>query len=174
MYGSPLGRLLVGILAGLLVFSVVVWNLPAGEVRDDLRADVRPLVRTLGLDQTWSLFSPDPSRTSVDVRAEIHFTDGTVEIDRLPDGDPLIGALREYRWRKYERRLREDDNVRLSIPAAEWFAHRHASPSRPVAQVVFVRRVSTTPDPGSADDRVWEDQEFYSREFDPPITGDES
>ncbi len=159
------GRLLIGFLASLLVVAVVSWNLPAGRVRDDLRDEFRPLVRTLGLDQSWALFSPDPSRTSVDVRAEIHRADGTVVIDRFPGGDPLVGALREYRWRKLERRVRDEDYRRLWEPTATWFAEQHGSAENPVVRVVLIRRLSTTPEPASGDERTWSEEEFYSLDF---------
>ena len=72
----------------------------------------------------------------------------------------LIGAYREYRWRKWERRIRLDRNDHLWRPTAQWVADRYEDDGV-VERVVLIRIFSDTPEPGSGDERVWETVEFY-------------
>lgn len=163
---SRLGRLVLSVVLAAFVFTLVAWNLPPSEVRSRLRPELRPVVNALGIDQNWGVFSPNPSTTSVAVEADVTFADGTVERYRFPDGEPLFGAYREYRWRKYERRVRLDDQRGLWRPTAEWIARQYAD--REVTEVVLVRLLSRTPEPGSGDARVWESDEFYTYRPPPP------
>jgi hypothetical protein len=170
-HDHPIGRVALSIVLLALVLTVVGWNLPGGAPRDDAHDLTRPVVYALGLDQSWAVFSPNPSTTSVFVHGEVTFADGTTMRFDFPDDGPWLGAYREYRWRKYERRLRLDRQRRLWSPAATWIARQVASEDRPVTEVVLVRRFSTTPDPGSGDPRVWESFAFHTERFDPAVTG---
>ena len=156
----PLGRVGLSILLALFVFVLVVWNLPASEVRSRLRPEAKPVVYALGIDQNWGVFSPNPSTTSLAVEADVTFADGSVERFRFPDGNSVFGAYREYRWRKFERRVRLDDYRRLWRSTAEWIVQQYDD--REVVEVVLIRIFSKTPEPGSGDERVWESVEYYT------------
>ena len=78
----------------------------------------------------------------------------------LERGDDFVGAYREYRWRKWERRIRLDRNDHLWRPTAQWVADRYEDQGT-VERVVLIRIFSDTPEPGSGDERVWETIEFY-------------
>jgi hypothetical protein len=39
---------------------LVLWNLPAGQPRQDLSPVVNPVVQALGMEQNWELFAPNP------------------------------------------------------------------------------------------------------------------
>lgn len=158
--GTSSGRVVTSVLLVLFVYSLVVWNLPASEARSKLRPGVRPVVHALGIDQNWGVFSPNPSTTSVAVEADVTFADGTIERYTFPDGGPLFGAYREYRWRKFERRVRLDDQRRLWRPAAEWIARQYGD--REVVEVTLIRIFSKTPEPGSGRERRWESVDFFT------------
>ncbi len=168
------GRLLVSALLVLLSVCIVGWNLPGqSEVRSDIRAKIRPVVYTLGIDQGWGVFAPNPSKTSVIVEAEVAFSDGTTERFEFPDGDPFIGAYREFRWRKLERRFRTDSSwTSLRSPTAEWIARQFVSSERAVTSVTLVRYLARTPRAGSDDERVYERDDFYTKTFNPPLGGE--
>jgi hypothetical protein len=112
------------------------------------------------------LFAPDPSALSVEVTARITFDDGATEVFRFPDGDPFIGALREYRWRKFEARLRSGYSESMRRPTAEWIAREASTGERKVTKVVLVQSVSRTPTPGIDEKRTWRTFEFYTLEID--------
>jgi hypothetical protein len=165
LHDSTAGRLALGLVFLVLLASVVVWNLPAGEVATDARDRVRPLINVLGLSQTWSLFAPEPSSISIDVFADVTYVDGTTDRYEFPDGDPFVGTFREYRWRKLERNIRLDSNQQLWRPTAEWIAGEMGTPERPVAKVTLVRRFADTPPPGSDRERRWREFRFYTGKF---------
>ena len=62
---------------------------------------------------------------SLAVEADVYRRDGTVERYTFPHGDPVIGAYREYRWRKWERRVRLDRNDHLWDRTARWVADQY-------------------------------------------------
>lgn len=154
------GRLILTAVFALFVYTIVVWNLPSSEVRGELRPGLRPIVNTLAIDQSWSVFAPNPTTVSLAVEADVYLESGEVIRHRFPHGDDFIGAYREYRWRKWERRIRLDRNDHLWRPTAQWVADRYEDRG-PVARVVLIRIFSDTPEPGSGDDRLWEVAEFY-------------
>lgn len=161
---NRVGRVLLSALVAGFVATVVVWNLPDGDVQDDLAGEMADHVNALHINQNWALFSPNPSTTSIETYAVITFDDGTTTEYRFPDGDPLVGALREYRWRKFEGRVRLDRNSYLWQPTAEWIAGRYDDP---VATVVLIRRWSETPEPGTDEQREWQEFAFYTLEATP-------
>lgn len=153
------GRLVLTAVFAFLVYTLVVWNLPSSEIRGELRPGLRPVVNAVAIDQSWSVFAPNPTTVSLAVEADVYLVSGEVVRHRFPHGDDVIGAYREYRWRKWERRIRLDSNDHLWRSTAQWVADRYADdgPER----VVLIRIFSDTPEPGSGDERVWETVEFY-------------
>ena len=158
--GTRVGRVLLGAVLAFLSFTLVVWDLPDSEVRSEIRPALRPVVNAAAFDQSWSIFAPNPTTVSLAVEADVYLGDGEVIRYKFPHGDDVVGAYREYRWRKWERRVRLDRNDHLWEPTAEWVAAQFRDEH--VAKVVLVRRFSDTPEPGSNDERVWESAEFFT------------
>ncbi len=138
------GRFLVSIVVFSILVMTVIWNLPDSPVEDDLTGAIRPVVLAAGLQQGWELFAPNPTRTVVRVSAEVQLASGEVTTFEFPAGDNGIGALRQYRWRKYLRRLRLGDYRRLWAPAAEWVADQY---EEEVVMVRLVREEAVIADP---------------------------
>lgn len=158
--GTRLGRTLLGAALAFLSFTLVVWNLPESEVRSEIRPALRPVVNAVAFDQSWKVFAPNPTTVSLAVEADVHLGTGEIVRYKFPHGDDFVGAYREYRWRKWERRIRLDRNDHLWEPTAEWVAAGFGDGE--VDKVVLVRRFSDTPVPGSNDERVWESVEFFT------------
>ena len=144
--GTRAGRVVLSAMVGFLVFSLVVWNLPDSDLRARIRPTLRPAVNAMAIDQSWSVFAPNPTTLSLEVEADVHMTDGSVETYTFPEGDDFVGAYREYRWRKWKRRVRLDRNDQLWEPTARWVATQF--PDGQVDRVVLIRRFSETPEPG--------------------------
>jgi hypothetical protein len=166
VHDTKLGRCCISGLVSVLVLAVLAWNLPDGKVGDEAADWVQPFAAPIGLTQNWSLFAPDPSTRSLEVTARITFDDGTTEDFSFPDGDPFIGVLREYRWRKFEGELRSGYNESMQRPAAEWIAREASTDRRKVTKVVLVQTVSETPTPGTDEKRKWRTFDFYTLEVD--------
>jgi hypothetical protein len=163
--GTRIGRLFLSVLLGFLAVSLVIWNLPDSDLRAKLRPTLRPVVNSMAIDQSWSVFAPNPTTLSIAVEADVHLADGTVERYTFPAGDDFLGAYREYRWRKWERRVRLDINDHLWVQTARWVAMRF--PEGQVDRVVLIRRFSETPEPGSGDERAWKTVEFFDLNLNP-------
>jgi hypothetical protein len=160
---TRLGRLLLSIVGAACIYFLVVWNLPDSEIRDQLRPPLSPPVRTIGIAQDWGVFAPNPVSTSYRVEADVTFADGSVQRYQFPDGDPWAGAYREFRWRKYESRVRKDDNRRRWKPTAEWIQRQF--PDRTVVGVDLVRLSRPVPEPGTNEQTEWGEEEFYTLRF---------
>jgi hypothetical protein len=158
----PMGRLL---LSGLLVYTlagVLLWNMPASELRSAALPFVRPWVMALGIDQRWTLFSPNPRGLSILVEARLRFADGSVEVVHPPLGGPLLGQYRGYRWKKWSERIRRDSSEALWPGAARHYAAAYRDDPRGLVEVTLVRRWSKTPPPASGEARRWRKHAFYT------------
>lgn len=137
---SRAGRSLLSVLLVLTLAAVAAWNLPSSALRQAALPVVEPYVRTLGLDQTWNLFAPDPPRATFEVLARIDYADGSWGEWRPPRND---------RWRKWLAAIRLDQNMALWEPTAAWIAGNHDSGGRRPVTVTLVRRGQVLPPPGS-------------------------
>jgi hypothetical protein len=148
---SRAGRVVLTLLMAVLVAAVLVWNLPAGRPREELRPAAARVVLPLGLDQDWALFAPDPRGFSVGVYARVTYADGDERHWVPPRGGHLLAPYRTYRWQKYVERLRADDYSSLWEPTARWVADQ-AGPD--VTRVVLVRTFRDAVVPGTGTSRV--------------------
>ncbi len=143
-HDTVIGRFITSILVMAIVLMTVIWNLPDSPVEDSLKDVVRPVVLAAGMQQGWELFAPNPTRTVVHVSAEVQLESGEITAYEFPGGSIGVGALREYRWRKYLRRLRLGDYRRLWEPAAQWVARQH---DEEVVEVRLIREEAFITDP---------------------------
>ncbi len=160
---TRLGRLILSLLGAACIYFLVVWNLPDSEIEDRLRPGLSPTVRTVGIAQDWGVFAPNPVSTSYRVEADVTLADGSVLRYQFPDGDPWIGAYREFRWRKYESRVRKDENRSRWKPTAEWIRRQYSD--EVVVGVDLVRRSRPVPEPGTNEATEWEEEQFFTLRF---------
>lgn len=155
----------------LIVMVGAVWlvgpNIPRGPLQDDVEVLWAPATK-LGLQQDWGVFSPNPRSQSLDVEARILHDDGTVEVWSVPDYDPILGAYRQYRWHKWQERVRLDSRERYWEPTALWLADQYAKDGVQPLSVTLIRRWIDheplgTPAPR---DSGWNEFAFYQWERD--------
>lgn len=163
---TNVGRWVVGLVVVVGSFWILTPNLPDSAVRDAVAGWWGP-AEDVGLAQDWAVFSPDPRSESLDVRARIQYGDGTTEYWDVPEYDPGVGAYRQYRWNKFQERIRLDD-YQLYWPAfARWVADQHARDGVAPARVTLIRRWIEH-QPLTADGRIedggWNEFEFYTWE----------
>ena len=118
---SSAGRALTSLAIGCIVVAMVVPNLPDSQLRSNLMTPVAPFVRAVGLDQDWAVFAP-PRTISLQVEGHVEYADGTTSVERFPRASG-IAAYADYRWRKYEERLRLDVNGHRCSPSF-WISRR--------------------------------------------------
>ena len=166
LVASRFGRMLTAGIIGIMTLSIVAPNMPASALKDQIEEWWSP-VTSIGLQQDWGVFSPNPRDQSLDVRARIEYADGTVEFWDLPELDPIVGAYRQYRWQKWQERVREDGSHQLWEPTVRWIVDNHTSDGRVPERVVLIRRWIDHLPPtaeGKIVDGGWNQFEFYTWE----------
>jgi len=158
---SRLGRALISAGVSCTVLAMVVLNMPDSRLKSYLMKPVAPYVQVVGLGQDWGVFAP-PRSISLQVESHIEYADGTTTVVRLPRR-PGIQAYADYRWRKFEERLRLDVNRRLWAPYARFLVDRARAAGRTPVRVSLVRRWAESRPPGPGPERdSWREFTFYT------------
>lgn len=164
---SVAGRAAISSLLFLILTGMIVANLPDSYLRRTAWRFVRPYVVTMGIEQAWGVFAPEPRRQVLELEARITYTDGSEATWRVPDGDPIFAAYRDYRWRKWVEYVTLDaSRDELWQPAAQWVARRFDRADRHPARVTLVRRWYDIAPPGTPQPDPPEWQEFAYFVFD--------
>jgi hypothetical protein len=137
---SPEGRAVISVFVVLTIVCLVLWNLPDSGLRKKTFSFFWPYVNTLGVEQNWGVFAPDPRRQTIDPYARVTMSDGSQTTYRMPSGDPVVGGYWDYRWRKWTEYVTQGSRtIQLAQPAAIWLARHHVSHGRRPLLVQFVR-----------------------------------
>jgi hypothetical protein len=158
--GTRLGRALISLVVVVVVGAIVVVNLPASQLRQDLGKAFWPVVNALGLNQNWGIFS-EPRTLSAYVYADVDYADGTSSVVELPSGRGFTAYV-DYRWQKYEEQIRPDDGQPLWEDYARYVADQARQDGREPVRVSLIRHFADTNPPGPGPERVpWQDFTFY-------------
>jgi hypothetical protein len=136
---GPIGR---AVISGALLFilgALVAANIPPSYVQQKLNTVVRPVRDGVGLDQTWSVFAPEPRSQTFGLEARISYSDGSSEVWHVPTGDPFVAEYRTYHWQKWSEFARQDERPYLWGPFALWVARTHIYPDARPTSVTLVR-----------------------------------
>jgi hypothetical protein len=149
----------------LTAFAVVIV-LSAVPGAPAVRA-IRPALKAVAVDQDWRIFAPEPRRNGVRVEAVVDWSDGARTVWRMPSGERLFGAYRDYRWRKWAEYAASDEiGPWLWAPLARYVLRRLPSraPSVP-RHLTIVRRTQAVPPPGTGAAPGWVATEVYRAEL---------
>lgn len=135
----PAAGPLTAVACTVVAASLLLWNMPIPGVRGAYREATEPAYDLARLDQDWSMFAPEVSQTSLFFHLEVVDEDGSVTMLEFPDGEPIIGTYRAYRWSAYEEALYEEDD--LQDFAVDWALQQVADPSS-VRRIDLVARES--------------------------------
>lgn len=166
LLNTPIGRVVIGVIITVGSFWIVAPNIAPSPIRTELEGWWKP-ADSIGLVQDWAVFSPNPRSESIDVRARVEYDDGTIEFWDVPEFDPGLGAYRQYRWHKWQERIRLDNRQLYWPSTAEWIADQHLRDGLRPATVTLIRRwivhEPLTADGGPVDSG-WNEFEFYTWE----------
>lgn len=167
---SRAGQTIITYVLLLLLAAMVVQNLPSSVVHRDLQP-LDDRLNDIGFNQDWTVFSPDPRAESIRVTATLFYPDGTRTVWRVPHKGVFLGAYRDYRWQKWQERVRSDDFARLWEPTARWLVETKRRNGQRPSKVVFTRAtkavaplypngppVTATPTPAPK----WVERVFYT------------
>jgi hypothetical protein len=140
-----------GVISGLIVIifgTALVWCMPVSTIRNDLLPVINPVAMSVGLDQYWGVFAPNPPRQVDTVQVQVTMSDGTVQVWRSPHGDPVIGQFSWYHWQKLEENLVKYPGIRPAF--CRWVAGQLAGGDVRATRVRMLRNTVTIPPPGSS------------------------
>lgn len=105
----------------------------------------------LGFNQTWMMFSPNPSRLDSLVKGEVEFSDGTsVVFDFLENNEKSLSYkyLKGEKFRKFSsENLRQDNNKYLWSDASDYVLRKiQKDISKQPVKVSLIRYWNETPD----------------------------
>lgn len=144
--------------------ALVVQNLPASVVRRDL-GSLDSGAHRLGYDQDWSVFAPDPRPENLRVYATLTYPDGSTRRWDMPKGNPWLNAYSDFRWQKYQERVRADSYSGLWQPLSQWLAANQTKSGEHPVKVVLSRRFrAVTPigQPATVPPPAWTTQVIFT------------
>ena len=159
--GNRWGRLIVNVFVLWHLFALTIWLLPESALRQSCADIFRPYMTFTGLMQSWTMFSPDPSKLDLYVEARIKYADGQVRSWIYPRMSEL-GYVERYwheRFRKFIELTHLDQNQMVWPSLARYPARlNNVYPDNPPVQVQLVRHFRFTPPPGVP----WPDYQTYT------------
>jgi hypothetical protein len=137
------------------LFVAVLWLLPASDTRDKFVAPLRPFISYFGFWQTNQFFAPDPPKRNVDIRAEIHCSNGKTVAYQFPRLDEMgiFERIIKCPFRKYAYYVldyedqKHDARMVIRTEFAKFIARRHASPECTPTGVTISSYVADVPPP---------------------------
>jgi len=160
-------RIVITIFIVVTLGAVLVGNMPNSVIKGELMGVARPYLNATGLDQSWSIFSPNPRQVSIFITARIEHADGSVTVRPFPTGIGL-SEYSVYRWQKYEETLSEPGGRILWRPYAEWAVGQDRREGGEPVRVTLVRSVSKNLPPGPQVDALpFVDEVFYTAPVSP-------
>lgn len=159
---SVAGRALISFLLVLTLAAIMVMNMPDSDIKTRLLSLAQPYINATGLDQDWSMFSPNPRATAIYVEAHIDYKDGTSSVWSIPTR-PGLWAYSDYRWQKVGEHVRLDANEWMWRPFAAYIGTQARADGREPVRVTLVRRWFQLLPPGPGPDRgPWNEFSFFS------------
>jgi hypothetical protein len=166
---SRVGRRLISTVLVVIVAGILIANLPEGAVQRRLAKVTEPYMNATGLDQRWSMFAPYPRTEILYLEARVVHADGKVTMWHPPADGALLGAYRDYHWRKFVEHAvirpgSPDEWPQLWEPLARYIASQEADDGAPPVSVTLVKRNAfLLPPDGSMPGRTpYKEQDFYT------------
>lgn len=145
---SETGRTVISGFAVVIVITMVALNMPRARITQEVARVATPIAISTGVDGNWSVFAPDPRRTSVGLTAKVEYSDGSSARWDLPKGGALFGQYRDYRWLKWMEVVIQDPFRGIWNNAAQYIARDMRQSSKTVSRVTLTRHERNLGGPG--------------------------
>ena len=160
--GTPAGRLAISVFVAAVVAAIAISNLPTGAAQQRAARVTAPFGNALGLDQRWRMFAPIPRSEVLYLEARVRHADGTTTVWRPPTDGPLVGAYRDYHWRKFvEHAVPNGDTWPRLWPAVARYAARQEG-DRPVSVTLVKRSADVLPPDRGGGLTPFREQPYYT------------
>jgi hypothetical protein len=122
--------------------SIFLYGMPSCPSVQFPRQKLRWYVRSVGLDQAWNMFAPNPADTDCEFFVRGTLRDQTSFEWKLPrySRTDLLHEIVFERGRKFEERVRLDKNKAIWPSVANRIANRIALERGELAEISLVRR----------------------------------
>ncbi len=146
--GTTIGQALISALVVAIVLIGIVWSIPSSAIKRTTFPAARPAGVIAGLDQSWSIFAPNPPTVRESISVHVFMPDGSDRVWTVPEGIPVIGQFTSYRWQKLEENLLHTQGI--SAPDfVHWVVRDVTFPQERPARVQVVLESQSMNSPGS-------------------------
>jgi hypothetical protein len=157
---SPVGQALISALLILVILIGVVWNLPASAIKQTTTPTLYPIAASTGLQQSWSMYAPNPLVELETLEVHVTMGDGSVRTWLWRKGNRVLGPFEWYRWQKLKEQLVRQPSGRADF--SRWVVGElTGSADRPV-RVDMVLSRKALPPPGQAASSSGTTETIYS------------
>lgn len=144
---SSAGRAVISIAIVLIVGIGVVYNLPESQIKREIRPSLRPIASAAGLDQSWSMYAPEPISALENVQVRVRMAEGPDRVWEWQRGDRVIGPFSWYHWQKLKERVIREPGARRGL--ARWVVRQLTAPGDRPTHVLMLLRTELLPPPGT-------------------------
>jgi hypothetical protein len=143
---SATGEALISAMVAVVVLIGVVWNLPVSNIKQTITPTLRPIAAATGLQQSWSMYAPEPISSLEDLQVRVRMADGSERTWSWQRGDRLIGPFAWYRWQKLKEQSIRNPDSRAGF--AHWVVRQITTPAERPVRVQMLFRKELLPRPG--------------------------
>lgn len=159
------GEALISGLVFVLILIGVVWNLPDSHVKRALIPTLNPIAAASGLQQSWSMYAPEPVPALETVLVRVTMADDSERVWTWQRGDRIIGHLSWYRWHKLKEQSVRQPASRPGL--ARWVVGELTSPVEQPVRVQMIFRNEMLPLPGQDGPRTVTDETLFDETLTP-------
>lgn len=143
------GRVVISVFVVVTLLAVLTANLPVSRLQDLLLGVGHRYIYATGLDQSWSVFSPDPRRQVIHAAATVTFADGSTKTWQVRQWNDVLGAYVDYHWLKWQEFVVSPGYEQsLGRPFALYAARQLATPTKRPVRVVVTNTYYDLSQPG--------------------------
>ena len=149
MERSTAGKTLISVVAVGIILIGLIWSMPESPIKRSVVPLVRPAAIATGLDQSWSVFAPDPPRSLNTFEIHVLMDDQSMRPWTVPRGNPIWGHYSWYRFQKLkEWVLMPNSGINMG-DFVHWVVREVTEPGEKPVLVELVSKVESLPPPGS-------------------------
>jgi hypothetical protein len=143
---SMVGEALISGVVSVVVLTGVAWNLPDSNIKQAMTTTLRPIAASTGLQQTWSMYAPEPISSLETLQVRVTMANHTDRVWSWQPGDRVIGPFTWYHWQKLKEQVIREKQIVKGM--SYWVVRQLTSPAERPINVVMLFRSEGLPVPG--------------------------
>jgi hypothetical protein len=133
------------------LFAAWCWRLPHGTTARTIVEPLLPWLRWAGLEQGWSMFTPDPPQASHELRAVIKLQSGRALVWEPPPTHAISAwsAFVRFRYREYASTIVSESAAQCRPALIDYLLRKYSFDADPAVEVILTCRRIPVPPPGA-------------------------